>query len=153
MLFLKAMMIKKGTLPGLHRWLEVSTTGQVGEPWVGSVEPFPFLCHALMADVQSADGSGGDVLGAVRAIELGQETYIEADGNAWIAFITPHEVWFEGLYDQGSGGAVSFRQYKLAVETWIQFLSDPERKPIVVPFPEDVLDPATLPPRPPRNEE
>ena len=40
-----------------------------------------------------------------------------------------------------------------AVETWVKFLADPERKPIVVPFPDDVLDRATLPPRPPRNEE
>jgi hypothetical protein len=134
------------------RWLEVvDVKADVAD--VGSVSHYGLVCDSLMSDMQSAEGSGRSMLRGIAEIESGVSTYIEADGNAWIAFITPHEVWFEGLYDQGSGGAVSFRQYKLAVETWIQFLSDPERKPIVVPFPEDVLDPATLPPRPPRNEE
>ncbi len=96
---------------------------------------------------------GASALEAIRAIEEGTESYIEADGNAHIAFITPHEVWFQNLYIDIDESPVSFRQYKLAVETWVKCLADPERKPIVEPFTDDVLDRATLPLRPPRNEE
>ena len=49
--------------------------------------------------------------------------------------ITRDKVWFEGLYSQGEGGEVTIAQYKLAVETYVRFLADPERKPIEVDFP------------------
>lgn len=75
------------------------------------------------------------ILQGIRQIEAGETTYIEADGNAWVAYINPDKVWFEGLYSQGEGGEVSFVQYKLAVQTHVRFLSDPEQKPIEVDFP------------------
>ncbi|MDP1683809.1 hypothetical protein [Hydrogenophaga sp.] len=49
--------------------------------------------------------------------------------------ITRDKVWFEGLYSQGEGGEVSFAQYKLAVQTYVRFLADPEGQPIEVEFP------------------
>ncbi len=54
-----------------------------------------------------------------------------------MAHITRDKVWFEGLHSQGEGGEVSFAQYKLAVQTCVRFLADPERRPIEVPFPSD----------------
>ena len=115
--------------------------------------PFYSMCASILADIGVPSGYESEALAEIRAIESGETRYIEADGNAFITFITPHEVWFQNLYIDIDESPVSFRQYKLAVETWVKFLADPERKPIVVPFPDDVLDRATLPPRPPRNEE
>ena len=153
MLFLKAAMVTTGKLPGRQSWIEVSDNDTVSTTWQESVAGYDAMCSALMSDIQSAEGSGATILAGIRDIESGKTQYIEADGNAHIAFITSHEVWFQNLYIDIDESPVSFRQYKLAVETWVNFLADPERKPIVVPFPDDVLDRATLPPRPPRNEE
>ncbi len=155
-LYLKTATVITGQHNGRdvqRAWIEVSDNDKVSTTPQKSVDGFGIMCVALRGDIQSADGSGADAIGAIRNIEDGTETYIEADGNAHIAFITPHEVWFGNLYVDVDESPVSFRQYKLAVETWVKFLADPERKPIVVPFPDDVLDRATLPPRPPRNEE
>lgn len=157
-LFLKAHMVELSAQNDperrwLSRWIEVSDNDRVSKTPQKSVDKFAAMCMALRSDIQSAKGAGATALEDIRAIENGTESYIEADGNAHIAFITPHEVWFQNLYIDIDESPVSFRQYKLAVETWVKFLADPERKPIVVPFPDDVLDRTTLPPRPPRNEE
>ena len=98
---------------------------------------FQLMCFAINSDIQSAEGSGSDFLEAIRRIEAGEVERIEADGNAWVAHITRDKVWFEGLYNQGEGGEVSFAQYKLAVQTYVRFLADPERKPIEVEFPPE----------------
>jgi hypothetical protein len=100
------------------------------------VEQFMLMTAAMFDDIQSAEGSGAQALAEIRKIEAGEVDKIEADGNAWVAHITRDKVWFEGLYSQGEGGEVSLAQYKLAVETYVRFLSDRERKPIEVPFPE-----------------
>jgi hypothetical protein len=102
-----------------------------------SVSAFALMCAAIDGDIQSAKGSGATALTEIRRIEAGEAELIESDGNAWVAHITPDKVWFEGLYSQGEGGEVSFAQYKLAVETYVRFLADPERKPIEVPFPAE----------------
>jgi len=96
---------------------------------------YELMCEAIYSDIQTAEGSGADFLEGIRRIEAGQVDLIDVDGNAWVAHITRDKVWFEGLYSQGEGGAVSFAQYKLAVETYVRFLADPERKPIEVPWP------------------
>ncbi|WP_147326283.1 hypothetical protein [Hydrogenophaga borbori] len=96
---------------------------------------FELMCAAIGEDVQSAEGSGATALEEIRQIESGESAYIESDGNAWVTYITPDKVWFEGLYSQGEGGEVSFAQYKLAVQTYVRFLADPEHKPIEVEFP------------------
>lgn len=98
---------------------------------------FELMCNAIYSDIQTAQGSGQSFLDGLRSIEAGEIDYIEADGNAWIAYITRDKVWFEGLYSQGEGGEVSFAQYKRAVETYVSFLADPEHKPIEVEFPAE----------------
>ena len=155
-LYLKTARIVIGHAHGhdvYRAWIEVSDSVSEQTTPARAIEGFVSMCSALMADIQSAKGSGATALKEIRDIEDGTQSYIEADGNAFITFITPDEVWFQNLYIDIDESPVSFRQYKLAVETWMKFLADPERKPIVVPFPDDVLDRATLPPRPPRNEE
>jgi hypothetical protein len=96
---------------------------------------FAMMCAAMFEDIQNPEGSGANTLEGIRQIEAGEIEKIEADGNAWIAHITRNKVWFEGLYNQGEGGEVSLAQYKLAVQTYVRFLADPEQKPIEVPFP------------------
>lgn len=95
------------------------------------------MCSAIMSDIQSAEGSGACVQGWIRKVEAGEIDAADVDGNAWVMNISREEVWFEGLYSQGEGGEVSFAQYKLAVDTYVRFLADPEHKPIEVPFPAE----------------
>lgn len=101
-----------------------------------TVAKFGLMCSAIFNDVQSAEGSGADFIEGIRRIEAGEVDKIEADGNAWVAHITKQKVWFESLYNQDEGGEVSFAQYKLAVQTYVQFLADPQHRTIEVPFPQ-----------------
>ena len=101
------------------------------------LDRFHLMCAAISGDIESAEGSGADFLNAIRQIELGEKDRIDGDGNAWIAIITRDKVWFESLYGQGEGGEVSLAQYKLAVQTYVSFLADPEGKSIEVPFPDE----------------
>ncbi|MCB1888702.1 MAG: hypothetical protein KDH20_13935 [Rhodocyclaceae bacterium] len=75
----------------------------------------------------------------VELIASGEEPYIEAGGNAWVFFLTPEVVWFEGQYSQtdGEDGAVTFEQFSLALRTYVRFLADRDHGPIEVPFPDD----------------
>jgi hypothetical protein len=97
---------------------------------------FRLMCAAIDDDIQTAEGSGADYIEGLRQIEAGETDYIAADGNEWIAHIHRDRVWFESLHNQAEGGEVTFEQYKLAVQTYVLFLSDPERKPIEVIFPD-----------------
>jgi hypothetical protein len=74
------------------------------------VREFELMCGASYSDIQTAGGSGATFLNGIRQIEAGETSYIESDGNAWVAYITPDKVWFEGLYSQGEGDEVSFAQ-------------------------------------------
>ena len=110
---------------------QIHVTDETG----ANVPQFELMCAAISEDIQTAAGSGASFLEGIRQIEVGETAYIEADGNAWVAYITPDTVWFEGLYSQGEGGEVSFAHYKLAVQTYVRFLDDSEQKPIEVDFP------------------
>jgi hypothetical protein len=117
---------------GQTRWrpeISVAAPGELLNP------KYELLCAAIQQDIQTAAGSGATALEEIRRIEAGEIEKIESDGNAWVTYITRDKVWFEGLYSQGEGGEVSFAQYKLAVQTYVRFLSDPEFRPIEVPFP------------------
>jgi hypothetical protein len=98
---------------------------------------FLLMCAAITDDIQNPQGSGAAALKAIQKVESGESTQEELGGNAWSTYITPHKVWFEGYYNQGEGGEVSLAQYKLAVQTYVQFLSDPEQKCIEVAFPAE----------------
>jgi hypothetical protein len=100
------------------------------------VESFEIMCAAIHEDIQTAEGSAAATLEAIERIERGASPSEELGGNAWYTYLSPERVWFEGQYSQGEGGAVSLAQYKLAVQTYVRFLADPEAKLIVVPFPD-----------------
>ncbi len=121
------------------RWLEVfdPLSKQPTSLAERCLPKYRWMCEAIVSDIQTAEGSGQDFLEGLRCIEQGTIEHIHADGNAWVAHITREKVWFEGLYDQGEGGSVTFAQFKLAVETYVRFLADPEGKTIEVPFPAD----------------
>lgn len=120
-------------------WIAVVDLNEVlpKNVWKQCISKFHFMCDAIQSDVQSAEGSGANFLEGIRRIEASEIEKIEADGNAWVAHITRDKVWFEGLYEQGEGGEVSLAQYKLAVQTYVRFLADPELRPIEVAFPVD----------------
>lgn len=121
----------------LGRWLEVIDTHAKpsGSRWEICDPNFRLMCSAIMSDIQTATGAGACVLEWIRKVESGQIDFADMDGNAWVMNISRDKVWFEGLYSQGEGGEVSFAQYKLAVQTYVRFLDDPEHKPIEVDFP------------------
>ncbi len=121
----------------LGRWLEVIDlhAKPSGSRWEICDPNFRLMCSAIMSDIQTAKGSGACVLEWIRKVESGQIDFADVDGNAWVMNISRDKVWFEGLYSQGEGGEVSFAQYKLAVQTYVRFLADPEHKPIEVDFP------------------
>ncbi|HUG21220.1 hypothetical protein [Piscinibacter sp.] len=118
-------------------WIEVTPPGPVlTQPrWKACLPEYAMMCEAISSDIQGAEGSGAATLDAIRKAECEGSALEELGGNAWYTHITPSKVWFEGLYGQGEGGEVSFAQYKLAVQTYVRFLADPEHKPIEVEFP------------------
>ena len=121
----------------LGNWLEVvPQDAEITRPrWRICVPEYRLMCDAIMSDIQHPEGSGATALEEIRRVESGEEDLVKADGNAWVAYITRDKVWFRGLYDQGEGGEVTFEQYKLAVQTYVRFLSDSQSKPIEVKLP------------------
>lgn len=117
-------------------WIEVTAPGPVTivPRWKACLPRFQMMCDAIMGDIQSPRGVAC-VMDWVRKVESGELDLADVDGNAWVINITRDKVWFDGLYSQGEGGEVTLSQFKLAVQTYLRFLSDPERKPIEVEFP------------------
>lgn len=128
--------IQKPTVAKIANELTVLPSIQIFDNDSRAVERFSIMCTAIEDDIQSAEGSGADILEAIRRVEHHESHCIEADGNAWVCHITEAKVWFECLYGEIVGGEVSFAQYKRAVQLYIQFLRDPERSPLKMDFPE-----------------
>lgn len=79
------------------------------------------------------------VLLEIKQIEAGILDSGSAGSDAWNVLFDKNKADFEFDYapeGEEIGGEVSLAQFKLAVQTYLQFLEDPERKPIKVPFPE-----------------
>jgi hypothetical protein len=72
----------------------------------------------------------------IEALESGISERADEETESWEFRIGRNGVHFEGKFDQGVGGHVSLAQFKLAVETYLRFLNDPERRPIDVVFPD-----------------
>jgi hypothetical protein len=72
-----------------------------------------------------------------------QKSSVGINATSAVFNSTKATFWFEfgfteGYVDDGygeEGGEVTLAQFKLAVQTYLQFLRDPDRKPIEVPFP------------------
>lgn len=110
-------------------------TPEIGAMRNAMLPRYDFMCaaidDALDAEVLQA------WLTAVEKIESGAQKEIEKSTEGWEFTLSREGVRFEGLYDQGTGGQVTLAQFKLAVQTYVRFLQDPERKPVEVPFPEE----------------
>ncbi|SFU99729.1 hypothetical protein SAMN05216350_11178 [Polaromonas sp. YR568] len=94
------------------------------------------MCGAIDEFIDVEYGEG--VLEKAFAAETATEE-IEAEGHAYICWLSKEGVVFEFQYGENGpekGGEVTLGQFKLAVQTYLQFLRDPERKSIEVPFPE-----------------
>jgi hypothetical protein len=101
-----------------------------------NVISYGLMCEAIDRDIQNSCDVIC-VMNWIEKVEAGQLDLAGVDGNGWVINITRDKVWFEGLYSQGEGGEVSLSQFKLALETYLQFLNDPERKTVEVEFPEN----------------
>jgi hypothetical protein len=100
------------------------------------VERFELMCAAIDNDIGHFKENGLIYLECIRKIEARELEHLEADGDAWVVYITRDKVWFEGFYSQGEGGEVTLAQYKLALQTYVHYLSDPELKPVEAIFPD-----------------
>lgn len=74
---------------------------------------------------------------AIQDLETGRVEQVEKSTEAWVFQMSPKSVTFESEFGQGSGGKVTLEQFKLAVSTFRDFLNDPERKPVGIPFPDE----------------
>ena len=105
--------------------------------WDAIAPSYAMMCAAINEFIDMEYGEG-----VIRQIEQ-VETYLlneaEAEGHAYVCWLTREGVTFEFQHGENGpekGGEVTLAQFKLAVQTYLQFLRDPERKPIEVPFPE-----------------
>lgn len=99
--------------------------------------PYSMMCGAIDEFIDLEYGES--VLSQIETVQRRESDLEEAEGHAFICWITPNGVVFEFQYGENGpekGGEVTLAQFKLAVQTYLQFLRDPERKPIEVPFPE-----------------
>jgi hypothetical protein len=79
------------------------------------------------------------MLSDMEAIQNGDQEMGGGGSDAWGVDFDKNGAVFEFDYapeGEEIGGEVSLAQFKLAVQTYLQFLEDPERKPITIVFPE-----------------
>ncbi|MES2974162.1 MAG: hypothetical protein V4757_11175 [Pseudomonadota bacterium] len=98
------------------------------------VSNFELMCGAIDDAIHARYLES--VLDDAGEVEAGRVEWVEEETEGWLFWIRSNEVTFEGKFDQGSGGKVSLEQFKLAVSTFRDFLNDPKRDPIEVPFPD-----------------
>lgn len=99
--------------------------------------PYEMMCGAI--DDFIHDRFAEAILKDIEEIETGRSNFIENGTEAYMFWLSSSGVTFEFQYGENGpekGGEVTLAQFKLAVQTYLQFLRDPERKPIEVPFPE-----------------
>ena len=76
----------------------------------------------------------------IKKLENDEVEEVDSSTEAYVFFLRKDRpISFEFQYGENGlekGGEVTLAQFKLAVQTYLQFLRDPERKPIEVPFPE-----------------
>lgn len=106
------------------------------------VSDYEIMCGAISSFPLHILKSGLEKISQIECYEI-QQSSIGIDATAAIFDASKAKFWFEfgfseNYVDDGSGeegGEVTLAQFKLAIQTYLQFLRDPERKPIEVPFP------------------
>ena len=105
--------------------------------WDAIAAPYAMMCGSI--DDFIHDRFAEEILKDIEEIETGKAKIWEEGTEAYMFWLTREGVTFEFQYGENGpekGGEVTLAQFKLAVQTYLQFLRDPERKPIEVPFPE-----------------
>jgi hypothetical protein len=118
----------------------LSKTGGVRlhvEDLMGNVDMrFDYMCETIYAcGVHTLKR----MLSDIEAIQNGDQEMGGGGSDAWGVDFDKNGAVFEFDYapeGEEIGGEVSLAQFKLAVQTYLQFLEDPERKPITIAFPE-----------------
>ena len=103
-----------------------------------SVVGYDLMCAVLDRVASSVDDCDS-ILVDIARIESGMSTSAGKGLDEYAVDFTKEgaEFWFEHAPDgEQIGGNVSLGQLKLAVQTFRQFLNDPERKMIEVAFPD-----------------
>jgi len=108
---------------------------EIGAMRSAMLPQYEFMCAALDEAAIYTEFLK-EIMGDIERIEKGHANCFKESTEGWEFEIKPDGVQFEGLYDQGTGGEVSLAQFKLAVQTYLRFLQDLERKPIEVVFPD-----------------
>jgi hypothetical protein len=120
----------------LNQTFSVDYDLHVLTPKAVPVPRYEMMCGAINEFIDLKYGES--VLSKAEAVEAGKSAFLEAEGHAFTCWLTPDKVTFEFQYGANGpekGGEVTLAQFKLAVQTYLQFLRDPDRKPIEVPFP------------------
>jgi hypothetical protein len=102
------------------------------------IPKYEFMCGAIDDAIDSTFLE--DILKEIVRIENGSSTTIQKETEMWRFCLQPSGVYFDGKFDQGTGGDVTLAQFKVAVGTYLQFLNDPDRKLIDVVFPDPKAD-------------
>lgn len=95
---------------------------------------FELMCGAIDDSIDTTYLK--EILHDIARIQEREATSIKKETTMWTFLLQIDSVTFEGKFDQRSGGEVSLEQFKLAVETYLKFLSSPERNLIDVVFPD-----------------
>ncbi len=106
---------------------EVDDSSKLYEMMCGAIDDF---INAKYAE---------EVLRDIEEIESGNKEIWKEETEAYTFWMTRQGVTFEFHYGENGpekGGNVTLAQFKLAVQTYLSFLRDPERIPIEVPFPD-----------------
>lgn len=99
--------------------------------------PYALMCAAIDNFINAEYAE--EVLRGIAEIEIGNKETCEEGTEAYMFWMSRDGVTFEFQYGENGpekGGEVTLAQFKIAVRTYLQFLRDPERKPIEVPFPQ-----------------
>ncbi len=128
------------------RWM-TTYLGVVGENTSSQTDSRPILLaiapqyRMMCATIDNFihDRYAEAILKDIEEIEKGDKETWEEETETYMFWMTREGVAFEFRYGANGpekGGEVTLAQFKLAVRVYLQFLRDPERKPIEVPFPE-----------------
>lgn len=105
--------------------------------WDAIAPPYMMMCGAID---EMGERALQWCLEEIKKIENGEIDEVDSSTEAYVFFLRKDRpILFEFQYGENGpekGGEVTLAQFKLAVQTYLQFLRDPERKPIEVPFPE-----------------
>lgn len=131
------------------KWMS-SFLGVVASDVVSQTDSTPMLLaivsdyRMMCAAIDELAGNGERVLAwcldEIHKLENGEVDEVDSSTEAFFFVLRRNQpIIFEFQYGENGPekvGEVTLAQFKLAVRTYLQFLRDPERRPLEVPFPE-----------------